>query len=123
MKVVVLQAIKHLIVGALATLIDLAVFMVLFWMSPLISKSISFLIATIIKYWGNKHWAFQKPEKDGMVKEASQFFLVTLVGLIIDVLSFYYFSFYFWRSVSVIFAAAVAAAWNFTAYKFLVFKK
>lgn len=123
MKVVVSQAIKHLIVGAFATLIDLAVFLVLAWINPLISKSISFLIATSIKYWGNKHWAFQKPEKDGMLKEALQFFLVTVVGLAIDVASFYYFSLYFWQPVSVILAAAVAAFWNFTAYKFLVFKK
>ena len=123
MKIVVFQAVKHLIVGGLATLLDLAIFIALFWLNPLVSKSISFLIATVVKYWGNKHWVFQKPEKDGMLKEVLQFSLTTIVGLAIDVASFYCFSFYFWQPVSVIFAAIIAAAWNFLGYKFLVFKK
>lgn len=123
------QLIKHLIVGAFATLVDLAIFefLILFFVPlvqiKLIIKSTSFLFATAIKYWGNKHWVFQKPEKDGMLKEVFQFALITVAGLAIDVVSFYYFSFYFWQPVSVIFAAAIAAVWNFTAYKFLVFKK
>lgn len=123
MKVVIFQAVKHLIVGGLATLLDLAIFTVLFWLNPLVSKSISFLIATVVKYWGNKHWAFQKPEKEDMLNEVAQFFLVTAVGLAIDVSAFYFFSLYFWAPLSVFFAAAIAAVWNFTAYKFLVFKR
>src|SRR3989344_5833308 len=62
-----------------------------------------------------------------------QFFMVTLVGLVIDVGFFYYFtkitgpqfgaSNALWIKISVIFAAIMAAIWNFLGYKFLVFKK
>jgi putative flippase GtrA len=117
------QAIRHLLIGGFATLIDLAIFKILFCFNPLTSKSISFLVATAIKYWGNKHWAFKKPEKDGIIKEIIFFLVVTIVGLAIDIAAFTFFSFYIWESASVILAAIIAAGWNFTAYKFLVFKK
>lgn len=136
----VFQAAKHLLVGAFATVVDLKLFELLVWIfsmfftvSPSFSKAISFLAATSIKYWGNKHWAFEKFEKEGMIREISQFFIVTIVGLGLDVGLFYYFTKIMgpqfatpeavWIKLSVIFAAIIAALWNFLSYKFLVFKK
>ena len=135
MKVVIFQAVKHLIVGGLATLLDLAIFTVLFWLNPLVSKSISFLIATVVKYWGNKHWTF-KEHGEGSCAQAGKinsevvhFFIVTLVGLAINVASFSFFVKIetgmppvIWTELSIIFAALVAALWNFISYKFIVFK-
>jgi len=153
----IFQAAKFLLVGASATIIDLQIFEFLifiqsnkiFWtfgvvsilsFMPLASKGISFLVATFIKYWGNKYWAFQKTdagqlnnqEKIGWLKEIIQFFGITIVGLIIDIVSFYYFieimgpqismAPAIWIKLSVIFAAATAALWNFIGYKFFVFK-
>ncbi|OGZ64601.1 MAG: hypothetical protein A3A98_03545 [Candidatus Staskawiczbacteria bacterium RIFCSPLOWO2_01_FULL_40_39] len=135
----VFQVAKFLLVGAFATVIDLKFFEFLIWLFALfislnytVAKSISFLFATSIKYWGNKYWAFGKHEKEGS-KEIIQFFMVTLVGLVIDVGFFYYFtkitgpqfgaSNALWIKISVIFAAIMAAIWNFLGYKFLVFKK
>ncbi len=134
MKIIVFQAVKHLIVGAIATLFDLAVFTLLaIVFNPLLSKGISFLFSTAIKYWGNKYWAFAKPEKENWRKELFSFIIITLVGLLIDVGVFYYFtnmlgpqfllSVALWTKVSVVMAAVVAALWNFLGYKFLVFKK
>jgi len=136
----VFQATKHLMVGALATVIDLKIFesaakfLSLFFPLPsLLLKAVSFLAATAIKYWGNKHWAFEKHEKEDVLKEVMQFFAITIVGLVIDVGAFYYFNAILgpqlailpaiWLKLSVIAAAVIAAVWNFTAYKFLVFKK
>lgn len=136
----VFQASKHLIIGGFATVIDLKLFEFLAWtssvffpMAPLFSKAVSFLIATLVKYWGNKHWAFEKFEKEKILKEILQFFIVTIIGLILDVGLFYYFikimgvqfamPAQVWVKLSVILAAIAAAFWNFTAYKFLVFKK
>ncbi|MBI3631380.1 MAG: GtrA family protein [Candidatus Staskawiczbacteria bacterium] len=130
----IFQAAKYFLVGVLATIVDLKLFELLIWgISPVISKGISFLISTSIKYWGNKHWTFEKPEKDGIKKEIFQFISVTVVGLGLDVGSFYYFTKIMgpqfsapeniWIKLSVIFAALVAAIWNFLGYKFLVFKK
>jgi putative flippase GtrA len=100
--------------------------------SPLFSKAISFIIATLTKYWANKHWAFEKHEKEG-IKEMAQFFIVTLIGLALDLLAFYYFikimgpqfqmPVKVWTELSIILAALAAALWNFLGYKFIVFKK
>lgn len=136
----VFQGAKHLLVGAFATVIDLKIFELLVWafsfttpVSPNFSKGISFLFSTTVKYWGNKHWAFEKFEKEEMAKEVFQFFIVTIIGLALDVSAFYYFSSILgpqfnvpaglWVKLSVIFAAVVAALWNFLGYKFFVFKK
>lgn len=136
----VFQGAKHLLVGAAATVVDLKIFEFLVWIfslsfvvSPIFSKGVSFLFSTTIKYWGNKHWAFEHFEKENRLKEISQFFVVTIVGLALDVSAFFYFSNILgaqfnvpsalWTKLSVIFSAIVAALWNFLGYKFLVFKK
>ena len=126
------QAGKFVLVGAFADVIDIKVFQLLFLFAPFYSlfKSISFIAAVVIKYLANKHWAFQKHEKDGSGWEAAQFCLVTSIGLIIDVVSFYYLkkiqtgiSTVLWVELSIIFAALITAVWNFLGYKFIVFKK
>ena len=126
------QAGKFALAGAFADVIDIKIFQFLFLLAPLslIFKAISFLVATAIKYYTNKHWAFEKHENDNRNREVAQFFLVTLIGLALDVASFHYFgrirtglSARNWQELSIIFAALVAAAWNFLGYKFIVFKK
>ncbi|MEK7540909.1 MAG: GtrA family protein [Patescibacteria group bacterium] len=137
----VFQAAKYILVGIFVTIIDLKLFEFLVWIfslslapiSPIISKATSFLISTYIKYWGNKHWTFEKTEKEGIGQEVFQFIIVTVIGLGIDVGAFFYFIKIMgpqlgapedvWIKLSVIFAALVAAIWNFLGYKFMVFKK
>ncbi len=138
--VFVFQAAKFVLVGAFATIIDLKFFewlifgvSILVPVPALLSKAISFLFATALKFWGNKYWTFQKHEKANLWAEVGQFFSVTLVGLLIDVGAFYYFTNILgpqfntpqpiWLKLSVIFAGLTAALWNFTGYKFFVFKK
>ena len=99
----------------------------------LITKSVSFIISTLVKFWGNKHWTFQKHEKEDIKKEAVQFFIITLLGTIIDVAVFYYATKVLgshvalpeasWTKLSVIIAALASAIFNFLGYKFFVFKK
>ncbi|MFI5206235.1 MAG: GtrA family protein [Candidatus Paceibacterales bacterium] len=136
----VFQAGKHALVGAFATVVDLKLFELLIWaagffffLNPIIAKSISFIASTLIKYWGNKYWAFGKHEKEDIHKELISFFIITIIGLLLDVGAFWYLSkvvgvhfevsTHTWTQLSVIFAAIVAALWNFVGYKFLVFKK
>lgn len=127
---------KFVLVGIFADLIDIKAYQFLYFLIPFSSlaiKAVSFLVATFIKYWWNKFWAFEKMEKDGMKKEAAKFFAVTLGGLLINVVSFYYFTkilgaqfsleISLWTELSIIFAALAAAVWNFLGYKFVVFKK
>lgn len=136
----IFQAAKHLLVGAFVTVVDLKVFEFLLAMllfsfpaGSIAAKAISFLFATIVKYLGNKYWAFQKNERENLHKEAFYFFIITLVGLGIDISVFYWlteisgtaygFGLSLWLKLSVIIAGASAALWNFAGYKFLVFKK
>ena len=93
----VFQAAKHLLVGAVATIFDLKLFEFLIWifslvisLNPLIAKGISFLAATSLKYWGNKYWTFERHEKENWHKEALNFFLINLVGVLIDVGTFHF---------------------------------
>ena len=126
------QAGKFVLAGAFADVIDIKVFQIVFLFLPvsLLVKAVSFIIATAIKYWANKHWTFEQHSKDEVGREAVGFFVVTLIGLAIDIVSFYYFkkiqvgiSAKLWVELSIIFAALVASIWNFLGYKFLVFKK
>lgn len=137
----VFQAAKHILVGVFATVVDLKLFELLafvfaffaFTINPAISKGISFLLSTSIKYWGNKHWAFGINEQNHAIKEFFQFLVITLIGLLIDISSFLYFTKALgpqfatpedlWVKLSVILAAITAAIWNFMGYKFIVFKK
>jgi putative flippase GtrA len=148
----VFQLAKFVLVGAGATIIDLKIFEFLAWLfleqvpfAPIVAKSISFLTSTSLKYWGNKYWAFQEyqlpsephfdvaqDDQRDIKTEMAQFFFITLVGLLIDTIAFYFFMQMdssislpagIWLKLSVIFAALTAALWNFLGYKYLVFRR
>lgn len=136
----IFQVAKFVLIGVLATLLDLVIFRSLGWIFiPIISlpktvfKGISFIIATLAKYWGNKLWAFEKSEMAGAKKEFTQFFIITLIGLVMNVAAFSLFVNTIgpqfgipsrtWETIGVIFAALAVAVWNFSGYKFIVFKK
>jgi len=144
----IFQAAKYLLIGILATLVDLGVMNILIWITGIatgtyysVSKGISFLFATFSKYFGDKFWAFEQTNKEEMKKEFAKFFLVTLIGLTINVsiASFVvkflgYHIITLFNSTAVlnekmianiggIVAAIVVAIWNFIGYKFIVFKK
>lgn len=126
------QAGKFVLAGAFADVIDIRIFQILFLFIPfpLVSKMVSFILATFVKYYSDKHWTFEKHEKDIKNKEMGKFFLVAIVGSLLNVVSFYYFtkiktgiSHNLWIELSIILAAISSGVWNFLGYKFLVFKK
>lgn len=130
------QAGRFFLSGSFADVVDIKIFQLLFFIVPsytLILKAVSFLVAVLIKFWVNKYWTFEKNEKDGIRKEMVQFVGVTLVGLLLNVVSFYFFTkvlsspetipVFLWTELGVIFSALVTAVWNFLGYKLLVFKK
>ena len=136
----VFQIAKFLLIGILATLFNLVILNFLMWVSGInrgwpysVFIGIAFILATVAKYWGNKFWAFEKSEMVGVGKEMTQFFVVTLVGLGINVgiASFVVnvigpqlgASPVTWANIGAIIAAFFAAILNFLGYKFIVFKK
>jgi len=134
------QAAKFLMVGVLATLIDVYVFKGLELVSGLETaftmatfKAISFATATFVKYWANKFLAFEKEEMKGAAKELAQFFLVTLIAMGINVVVFSFLvkiwtpqfgvALSSWKTISVILSGTAITVINFLGYKFIVFKK
>lgn len=137
---IVLQAAKWVLVGALNTFIDLGVLNGLIWISGIatglsfsVFKGISFLLATLNSYFWNKHWTFRKREKIFAPREFSKFLVVTTIGLFINVgvASFvvniigpqYGMTEKMWANVGAFIAVLIAWVWNFLVSKFIVFKK
>jgi putative flippase GtrA len=135
----VYQLAKFSLIGAFFALVDLTVLNFLMeWLKITreaqlkytFFATISFVIATILKYFGDKYWAFEKTEKEKMHLEFTLFFVITLVSGFIQVgtASFLFKTFSFSNPVvagnfAKIGGIFVASIWNFLGYKFLVFKK
>jgi len=137
---IIYQAAKWVLVGALNTFIDLGVLNGLIWISGIatgllysVFKGSSFLLATLNSYFWNKHWTFAKRETVFSSREFSKFLLVTTIGLFINVgiASFvvniigpqYGIGEKMWANVGAFIAVLIAWVWNFLISKFIVFKK
>jgi len=135
---VVWQFAKFIISGSLSALVDLSLLNLLMFLTGfssgmffIIFKGLSFLFAVANSYFLNKAWTFEK--KEGSVKEASGFFLISSIGFIINIsVAFivvniigpkFGINFVQWANIGSIIAILVAMFWNFIGFKFLVFKK
>lgn len=135
---------KFVLVGVLNTLVDLGMFNILVILAPGVSgiilpafKAVSFLVAVTNSYMWNKYWVFKeegernKPSALNM-GEASYFFAVSIGGLIVNLVTFaaavsllsivFSISTIVAGNISALAAALASMVWNFTGYKFLVFK-
>lgn len=135
---IVYQLAKFLLVGAMATVFDLgtlSIFIEIFAISTgiffALFKSISFIVATVGKYFIDKFWAFEKKETSGIGNEFAKFFITTLIGLAVNVgvaVAVVAMGPQFglptdaWAKIAGIIAVLITFAWNFVAYKFIVFK-
>lgn len=136
---IIYQAAKFVLVGALNTFIDLGVLNGLIWVSGIATgiwysafKGTSFLLATINSYFWNKHWTFRKREKVFAPREYLKFLITVTIGLFINIgiASFvvniigpqYGLTEKMWANVGAFIAVLIAWVWNFLASKFIVFK-
>jgi putative flippase GtrA len=138
--VFIFQLAKFLLIGALATIFDLGTLSIFISLSGISSgnyfdvfKGISFVVATAAKYFPDKFWVFRKIATSNLKKEFSQFFVVTLISFILNILVAHLivntlgprfgFSPELWANFGGIFAVLVTFVWNFIGYKFIVFKE
>lgn len=136
----IFQMAKFFLIGVLTTLFDLGIMNILIWIFSIstgwtynLFKAISFICATIAKYWANKFLAFEKKDVKEMKKEFIQFFSITIVSFFINVgvASFvvntikpqFGFNVIIWANIGAIIASIIGSLWNFVGYKFIVFKK
>jgi putative flippase GtrA len=137
---VIFQIAKFFLVGVLNTFIDLGIlnllmgiFLIFAGWQYSVFKALSFSIAVINSYFWNKFWTFQKKETAASGKEFGKFYLITAIGILINVsiASFivsvigpqFGISKILWANIGAISAVVCVATWNFLGYKLIVFKK
>lgn len=138
---------KFFIVGIMNTLVDLIILNIEMAITGIavgagysIEKAISFLFAVTFSYFVNKHWTFQDKSKEDEGKKMSQFFIVSFIGMSINVTvativvtylqipinNIVHLSFLtptIWGTIGALSGTAIGLFWNFVGYKFWVFKK
>ena len=138
---------RFFLVGIMNTLVDLIILNTETILSGVkegmgfsVQKGISFIGAVTFSYFLNKKWTFQDQTKEGQGKKFSQFFAVSVVGMVINVTvatlavtylkpvinNFLQLSFLtdqVWVSLSALCGTAIGLFWNFVGYKLWVFKK
>ena len=137
------KLIRFGIVGVSNTLVDIGVFALLASLLSVqaavifvVIKIASFVIANINSYVWNKLWVFEETSMsidEPLYRQIFLFFSVSVVGLIINVISFAVINFGLTKildtrlliigMVSVLLAALVSMTWNFVGYKIFVFEK
>lgn len=146
-KKVIEQFIKFFLVGIMNTAVDLIILNIETIISGVregsgyaIQKGVSFLAAVTFSYFINKYWTFQDESKENEGKKFSQFFFVSVIGMIINVsvatvvvtylkapinnlMHLPLLTDQLWVSLGALCGTAIGLFWNFIGYKFWVFKK
>ena len=134
------QLSKFGLIGITNTVIDLGIYNLLIFMSDVSSgyliavfKSFSVLAAIVNSYIWNKFWSFEKKEVSNFGEEFTQFLLVSLVGLLLNVgITAFVVNVIgapagmaekTWANIGGLTASILVLTWNFIGYKFFVFKK
>lgn len=94
---------------------------------------IAFVLIVTNSFFWNKYWTFGAGSDQKTVKEYVEFFVVSLSGAFINVGLFHLIVNVIgpkggigseaWANIAVIIGIPISLAWNFTGYKFFVFKK
>lgn len=140
------QLSRFLAVGVLNTGVDLAVLNVETILTGIkdgsgyaVQKGLSFFVAVVFSYFLNKRWTFQDTSTTQRTKKFSQFFVVSIMGAVVNVSTATFVVTYVkvlanpalnlglltdqvWVNIGALVGAGAGFLWNFLGYKFLVFK-
>ena len=146
-KKLIAQFGKFILVGIMNTLVDLIILNTETIISGVkqgpgyaVQKGVSFLAAVIMSYFLNKKWTFRDTSREEGGKKFSQFLIISIIGMIINVtvatlavtylkpvinstLRLAFLTDQLWVSIGALFGTAIGLIWNFIGYKFIVFKK
>lgn len=134
------QLAKFGLIGVTNAVVDLGIYNLFIYLSDvssghliIIFKCFSVLTAILNSYVWNKFWSFEKKEAKHLGREFAQFFMVSFVGLLLNVgiTAFVVniigtpdgFTEKVWANVGGISASVLVLSWNFIGYKYFVFKK
>ncbi len=85
-KKLFVQIFKFVIVGGIATLIDWAIYYVLYnylHIEPLIGNIISFSISVIYNYTASVHWVFDVNKEKSKMRMFIEFMIFSILGLLL----------------------------------------
>lgn len=137
------QFAKFVVTGGLNFTVDFGVLNILILATSMVTgvyysifKSISFIVANVNSYFWNKHWTFDNTQRAGGANEYVKFLVVSLVGLLINVVVAsamvligphligprFGLTATLWANVGAAGGAVVGLLWNYFAYKIIVFK-
>lgn len=134
------QLAKFGLIGVANTVVDLGIYNLFIYMSDVSSgyliavfKSFSVLAAIVNSYVWNKFWSFEKKDVHNIGEEFTQFLMVSLVGLLLNVgITAFVVNIIgapagmdekTWANIGGLTASVLVLTWNFIGYKFLVFKR
>ncbi len=119
---------QYLFIEAQDIFFQTAIFSIVFYS---LFKAASFVVASVNSYFWNKFWTFKRAATESMGKEFLQFFVITLIGFIMNVaiasVIFNYIkpagglNYDQWAIIAAVVATAFSMIWNFVGYKFIVF--
>ncbi len=121
------QIIRFLIVGGIATLIDLGIFFILCQfvkLNPLIAVIISFTISVIYNYWASCKYVYNVSNNKPKVVRFTGFVILSVIGLSInELLLFIFVSKLLWNYMLVkIIATIIVMIFNFLTRKYYLEK-
>jgi putative flippase GtrA len=82
---------KFLVVGGAAFVVDtgsLSALVFGFGVKRVLAKGIAFSLAVFASYLGNRYWVYRETRPTSGVAQGAQFFVVSLAGLVINLLVF-----------------------------------
>jgi putative flippase GtrA len=127
------------VVGVVNTIVDLAVLNLLIVATDTgrsgamfaFFKTVAFVCAVANSYLMNRSWTFSRVKTKSQVLESSQFLVVNLLGLLVNVGTSWYAATYthpmaginpkWWPSLAALVGTAFSLGFNFVGYKFWVF--
>ncbi|MGO4536389.1 GtrA family protein [Leifsonia sp. 2MCAF36] len=130
-------ALKFGVVGIVAYIVDVAVFNALSlgllgsgtpWASPIVARTIAFIVSTLVAWIGNRYWTFSSSRRSDTARELFEFILVAVAGMGI-VLACLYVSHYLLGYTSLladnissnVIGFVLATAFRFLAYRYWVY--
>ena len=132
------QIFRFGVVGAINTVVDLAVLNLLIALTHTgragvmfaLYKTVAFVCAVLNSYLMNRSWTFERASDKHQALEGAQFLLIAIIGAVVNVGSAWYVVTYahpiaglekWWPSVAALVGTAFSLGFNFVGYKFWVF--
>ncbi|KKT26577.1 MAG: GtrA-like protein [Parcubacteria group bacterium GW2011_GWA2_43_9b] len=121
------RIIKYIISGGTAASVN---FILLYFFTDilglwyLLSSVLSFVAAFFVSFFLQKFWTFGDGQRDVLYKQMVVYLSITLFSLAVNTVAMYVLVDLFgvWYMLAQFFVSGLIAFWNFTAYKFFVFK-